>query len=360
MPNSERETQITEFLSVNGWGAATRAPVPGDASSRRYERLVRGGKKAVLMDAPEDKDGVVCPADATPQQRQALGYNAQARLAGSSLSAFICLATALTRRGFAAPRILAADVDAGLLLLEDLGDNLYAPVLAKVPLREMEIYQKAITCLAAIYRSSFASDLNARGLNWHVGDYDDTALQAEADLFLQWYVPHFGQTISEEAKTEWQQIWSKNFTYLNAHASGLALRDFHAENIFDLEGGVGLIDFQDALFAHPSYDLVSLLEDARRDVDPELISPLIAQFCAEAGIENDDKFRAAYAVQGAQRNAKILGIFVRLAVRDGKANYLDLTPRVRTHFQTDLAHPALADLRAWIKKYAPSALEENL
>ena len=308
------------------------------------------------MDAPEDKDGIVCPVDATPQQRQELGYNARARLASSSLSAFICLAMALTRRGFSAPRILAADVDAGLLLLEDLGDGLYAPVLAKAPLREKELYQKAVTCLAAIYRSSFASGLNARGLTWHVGNYDDTALQAEADLFLQWYVPHFEAPISQAAKTEWRQIWAQCFTHLNAHASGLALRDFHAENIFDLEDGVGLIDFQDALFAHPSYDLVSLLEDARRDVDPELISPLIAQFCLEAGIEDDDKFRAAYAVQGAQRNAKILGIFVRLAVRDGKASYLDLIPRVRAHFRNDLSHPALADLKAWIKKYAPSAL----
>lgn len=360
LPDFERESQIKEFLRVHGWGGAARTAVPGDASARRYERLILKDKKAVLMDAPEDADGLICPIDATLGQREALGYNAQARLAGSSLSAFICLATALSRRGFHAPHIMASDAETGLLLLEDLGDELFAHVLSKNPTREGEIYQKAITCLAALYRSSFSPNLKARGLNWYVGDYDDIALQAEADLFLQWYVPYFDTPLSPTARSEWVQIWQESLTHLKAHAPGLALRDFHAENIFDLEEGVGLIDFQDALFAHPSYDLVSLLEDARRDVDPNLIAPLIAQFCDKAGIENNDAFQAAYAVQGAQRNAKILGIFIRLAVRDNKTNYLDLIPRVRAHFQTDLAHPALCDLRAWIEKYAPSALEDNV
>ena len=309
------------------------------------------------MDAPEDRDGVLCPVDASDEQRAALGYNAKARLAGSSLSAFICLATALTRRGFAAPHIIAADRDAGLLLLEDLGDDLYARVLADSPEREYALYKKAISCLAAIYRSSFAVDLQARDTHWHIGTYDEMALRTEAELFLGWYIPKYEAPLSQSAKDEWKDIWAGCFAHLNAHPHGLALRDFHAENIFDLKGHVGLIDFQDALFAHPSYDLVSLLEDARRDVSPDIIDPLISQFCKEAGIEEDGTFRRAYAVQGAQRNAKILGIFVRLAVRDKKTHYLNLIPRVRAHFQTDLSHPALADLKMWIEKHAPSALE---
>ncbi len=357
MPSSKRESQIKDFLHVHGWGKAVRTVVPGDASSRRYERLALKNKKSVLMDAPDDQDGVTCSVGMNLEQRQALGYNAQARLAGSSLPAFICLATALTRRGFAAPRILAADIKAGLLLLEDLGDDLFAGVLEKHPDQEEVLYKKAVSCLGAIYRSSFAQDLSAHGANWHVGTYDDMALLAEADLFLQWYVPHFENSVSEKAKAEWGKIWVESFQYLRAHPTGLALRDFHAENIFALEGKVGLIDFQDALFAHPAYDLVSLLEDARRDVKADLIEPLMAQFCHEAGIENNAAFRRAYAVQGAQRNAKILGIFVRLAVRDKKPHYLDLITRVRAHFQTDLSHPDLADLRGWIENYAPSALQ---
>ena len=359
METYSREGLIKEFLKTHGWSEAIRTPVPGDASARRYERLVMGDTRAVLMDAPEDKDDVNCPIDARGEKREALGYNAKARLAGSSLSAFICLATALTRRGFAAPRILAANIEAGLLLLEDLGDGLYARVLEKTPNREAELYQQAVSCLAAIYRSSFSEDLQARGTHWHIGGYDEMALQAEADLFLDWYVPHFEAPLSKEAKGEWRKIWVNAFSHLSAHAPGLALRDFHAENIFDLGGRVGLIDFQDALFAHPSYDLVSLLEDARRDVSADLIDPLITQFCAQSGIPDDGYFRAAYAVQGAQRNAKILGIFVRLAVRDNKVGYLDMIPRVRAHFQTDLSHPALFELKAWVLSHAPSAWEET-
>ncbi len=354
MSHSEREAEILAFLHAHNWGKAVHSPVPGDASARRYERLALSGKRAVLMDAPEDKDGVCCPVDATPDDRITLGYNAQARLAGSSLSAFVCVATALTRRGFAAPRILALDKDAGLLLLEDLGENLYAHVLEKTPKREEELYEKAVHVLAAIYRSSFSDTLQARGLTWHVGDYDDTALLAEANLFLEWYMPHFEKPISGAAKAEWIQLWAQSFKSLRAHAPGLALRDFHAENIFDLSGGVGLIDFQDALFAHPSYDLVSLIEDARRDVSPSLAAPLISQFCQEAGIVEDDKFHAAYNVMAAQRNAKILGIFVRLAVRDKKPKYLELIPRVAAHFNKDISHPALAPIQVWMQKYAPS------
>lgn len=353
---SDRTSEINAFLQTNGWGAAERIAVPGDASTRRYERLALGPKKAVLMDAPFDTDGPACPIGASEADRKVLGYSAQAMLAGSDPSAFVCLASALTRRGFAAPQILGVDLKAGLLLLEDLGDALFARVLESVPSCEEDIYSQAVSCLASIYRSSFSNTLIAHGTEWTVETYDNLALQTEADLFLDWYVDEFDTSINAEARAEWVQIWSRAFTHLNAHATGLALRDFHAENIFALEDGVGLIDFQDALFAHPSYDLVSLLEDARRDVDLSLVAPLISQFCQEAGIVEDDKFHAAYAVQGAQRNAKILGIFVRLARRDGKPHYLDLIPRVRAHFQNDLSHPALADVRAWCEEHTPSVL----
>jgi len=340
-----REQLIRAFLSANGWGDAKRAPVQGDASSRSYERLVRGDERAVLMNAPF-----------TPSQDP---YATTAKLAGSNPDAFICLGTELTRRGFSAPRTLAADMDNGLLLLEDLGADLFARILERDPQKERELYQAAISCLAALYRSSFSDKMTARDAKWHVGSYDAPALQAEADLFLDWYIPEFDAPLSDKARQDWHDIWATLFPLLDTHAPGLALRDFHAENIFwlperDGTANIGLIDFQDALFAHPSYDLVSLLEDARRDVDANMVDALITQFCREAGIADDDNFRAAYAVMGAQRNAKILGIFVRLARRDGKTHYLDMVPHVAAHFIRDLSHPALSDLCDWMYQYTQS------
>lgn len=345
-----REHLIGEFLQKNNWGDAKRTPFPGDASSRSYERLQRGDEHIVLMNAPfvPHKDP----------------YSIAAKLAGSDPDAFICLATALTRRGFSAPRILATDRDNGFMFLEDLGSDLFSQVLAKDPSKEKELYCTAIDCLAAIYRSSFAENLNAHGAQWRVRKYDTQALQTEADLFLEWYVPEFGLAVDEDTKVVWYEIWADAFTQLDAHAHGLALRDFHADNVFwlperEATAKIGLIDFQDALTAHPSYDLVSLLEDARRDVDLNMIDSLIARFCENAGIVDDDRFRAAYAVQAAQRNAKILGIFVRLARRDGKERYLDMIPRVAEHFTRDISHPVLAKLRQWVTAFAPKVLETN-
>jgi len=343
--NPTREHLIGAFLSANGWGKAKRTPVQGDASTRSYEKLKLGSKHALLMNAP-------FTLSKNPYMRTA-------KLAGSDPQAFICLATELTRRGFSAPHILAADMDNGLLLLEDLGANLFAQVLMRQPQKELQLYQAAISCLAALYRSSFPDDMTAREAQWHVSSYDAPALQAEADLFLDWYIPEFDAPLSRKAKQGWHDIWGNLFPVLDSQSAGLALRDFHAENIFwlpqrDGTANIGLIDFQDALFAHPSYDLVSLLKDARRDVDPNMVDDLITQFCQEAGIADDKNFRTAYAVMGAQRNAKILGIFVRLARRDGKAHYLDLIPRVAAHFIRDLSHPGLAELRNWMCQHVQS------
>ena len=158
-----------------------------------------------------------------------------------------------------------------------------------------------------------------RQVEWRLRAYDITALQTEVDLMLDWYAADVGRRVSASARRGWTAIWAELFRALEAHPPGLALRDFHAENIFWLPerqsvARVGLIDFQDGLMAHPAYDLVSLLEDARRDVSPALIPDLIGRFCEKAGIRNDAAFATAYAVMGAQRNAKILGIFVRLAL----------------------------------------------
>jgi len=355
---SDRENEIAEFLKNAGWGTARQQTFPGDASTRSYRRLFLGKNTAVLMNAPAQAEAPSCPPDASPEVRTKLGYNALARLAGPNLAAFAGLTEELTARGFSAPRILSADLPDGLLLLEDLGDDLFARAIP-AGADETELYRHSVEALAAIYRSSFPSELNHHGGNWHILDYDGPALLAETELFLDWYVEkHLGRELSATDRQSWRDAWTALFPALATEASGLALRDYHAENLLWLPdrtgpARAGLIDYQDALFAHPAYDLVSLLEDARRDVPQDLAADMKAHFLKCAHISDADAFDAAYAVLGAQRNAKILGIFVRLAMRDGKPKYLDLLARVARHFLTDISHPALSDIRALIHDLAP-------
>ncbi|GJL98124.1 MAG: aminoglycoside phosphotransferase [Hyphobacterium sp.] len=359
---SDREHETSGFLKAAGWGSARQEAFPGDASTRSYRRLFRSDETAVLMNAPAGAEAPACPPDATPDVRHQLGYNALARLAGPNLAAFAGLTEELTARGFSAPRILAADLPGGLLLLEDLGNDLFARAIP-AGADEAELYSHGVDALAAIYRSSFPSQLNHHGGTWRVLDYDTPALLAETELFLDWYAEqHLGRALSDTDRQSWRETWRAVFPALDTQAKGLALRDYHAENLLWLPdrtgpARAGLIDYQDALFVHPAYDLVSLLEDARRDVPTELAANMKKRFVAAAHISDTDAFDTAYAVLGGQRNAKILGIFVRLAIRDGKPKYLDLLPRVARHFLTDLSHPALSDVKALIHDLAPELHE---
>lgn len=357
-----RTAQREAFLNKAGFGEAVITPFPGDASTRSYFRLQSGDQNVILMDAPGGAESPACPPLATPQERAALGYNAQARLAGNNTAAFAALANALTARGFSAPRIHSADIPSGFLVLEDLGDDLFARVIPDQH-SELELYLAAAETLGAIYRSSFAAELEAFGSHWKVQAYDETALLAETELFLDWYVKERSKGIDEGDRERWLTAWRDVLPALEAHAPGLVLRDFHAENLLwlpgrDAEARVGLLDFQDALFGHPAYDLVSLLEDARRDVSPDIIAPVSNRFFDTAGLANRNAFDAATAILAAQRNAKILGIFVRLAKRDGKPRYLDLLPRVAAHFVRDISHPALEPIRAVVRDLAPTVFAE--
>ncbi len=357
-----RTAQREAFLNEAGFGEAHVTPFPGDASTRSYFRLHRGDQHVILMDAPGGAESPACPPDAAPEERKSLGYNAQARLAGNNTAAFAALAKALVARGFSVPRIHAADIQSGFLILEDLGDNLFAQIIPDQH-NELELYLAAAETLGAIYRSSFARELEAYGSRWTVQSYDETALLAETELFLDWYVSGRGKGFNEKDRERWLTAWRDVLPVLDTHAPGLILRDFHAENLLwlpdrDAEARVGLLDFQDALFGHPAYDLVSLLEDARRDVSPETITPVSNRFFEAAGLANRDAFNAAAAILAAQRNAKILGIFVRLAKRDGKPRYLDLLPRVAAHFVRDISHPALEPVRAVVRDLAPTVFAE--
>lgn len=358
---SERLAWLEEFVAHAGWGEAAREPIQGDASTRSYARLSMQGRKAVLMNAPKGDEAPGEPDGASVELRRALGYNAMARLAGPNLEAFLTVAQQLSMRGLSAPHIIAADVDLGFALLEDFGDTDYWRVIHNDPAMERPLYEAAVDVLAVIYRSSFASRANYNGHGWLIRDYDDTAMLAETDLFLDFYAPDVGRPIGDAARAEFYDLWRAAFQRLKTHAPGLCLRDFHAQNLFWLPGRegqarVGLIDFQDALWAHPAYDLASFLEDARRDVDPALFEPLKARFCEKSGLRYDEDFKAAYAVMAAQRNTKVIGFPVRADVQHKKSQYRGLIPRIQAHLKQDLSHPALADLQAWFAANVPEVL----
>jgi aminoglycoside/choline kinase family phosphotransferase len=294
------------FLQACGWGGAAIAPLAGDASFRRYFRVRLDDRVGVLMDAPPPEE------DVRP---------------------FLAVAAYLRGNGFAAPAILGEDAANGLLLLEDFGDRLMRQVVEADPAGEHDVYAQAIDVLKALHERPAAA----------VPPYDRAVIQREVGLLTEWYVPAVGATVDEAG---YRAAWDAVFDALELAAPVTVLRDYHAENLMPLaDGRLGLLDFQDALVGHPAYDLVSLLQDARRDVNPALERSMLARYGAVDP--------AAYAAWGAQRNAKILGIFARLWRRDGKPRYLAYQPRVWGYLERDLAHPALAPVREWFDANLP-------
>ena len=340
-----------EFLDASGWGGAQQTPLAGDASSRSYARVAGEKGRALLMSAPPAAEAAPCPPGASPDQRRTLGYNACARLAGPNLNAFIAIAETLRGAGLSAPEIYAADPARGLALIEDLGDDLFARVVDDRG--ERMLYENAIDVLLHLHERAPAPPC-ADG--FEMLGYDHLALMAEAQLLIDWYWPlKKGAPADEAIREEYSSIFDTLLSGL-APPEVIVLRDYHAENLLWLPDRkapacVGVIDFQDGLLGSRAYDLVSLLEDARRDVDPALADAMIDRYSVGAKI--GDQFFHDYAVLAAQRNAKILGVFARLAKRDGKPRYLDLLPRVEAHFRNDLARPQVAPLRAFVQTHFP-------
>jgi aminoglycoside/choline kinase family phosphotransferase len=324
---AEREPQIQAFLAAQGWGDALRRTLADDASFRRYERLARGGRCAVLMDAPPPKENV---------------------------GPFLDVDRVLRDMGLSAPEVFAEDRDLGLLLLEDFGDPTYTRVLAEDPAREAELYALAVDLLVALRRRF----KGAAG----IPSYDLPLLQREANLLVEWYYPAIhGTEAPRSLCDDFEGLWREAFAALPTEADTLVLRDFHVDNLMWLRdrpdiSACGLLDFQDAVIGHPAYDLVSLLEDARRDVPHDLASQLIDRYLAAFPGTDAAAFRQAYALYGAQRSTKILGIFTRLDRRDGKPVYLKHIPRVWRWLEGDLSHPALRPLRTWFDRVFPAEL----
>jgi aminoglycoside/choline kinase family phosphotransferase len=354
-----RQDAMNVFLKDAGWGAADRRPLPGDASSRHYIRLHLGKRTAMLMDQPQGAEAPTAPSDASPEERHALGYNALARLAGADCARFVAAARYLRKRGLAAPEIHAADAGHGFLLLEDLGDDLYTDVLTHGG-DERALYGAAIEALVRLHDEAAPREL-VQGKPLYA--YDETAQLAEIDLLTEWFVPAATGRAADGAQVEEHRaLWRQALRALNRETAVFVHRDYHAQNLIwrGKENGlarVGVIDFQDALGGSPAYDLVSLLEDARRDVAPELAETMTALYLREARVNgaklDPAGFRADAATLAAQRNVKIIGIFARLAKRDAKPRYLAHLPRVWRYMERDLNHPALAPLKSWYDRNIP-------
>ncbi len=322
----DREHLIKKFLDQAGWESAERKLLAGDASFRRYDRLTKSRESAVLMDAPPPHE------DVRP---------------------FVRIARHLFDHGFSVPKILAEDQDAGLLLLEDLGDNTYTKLLAQKH-DERDLYTLAVDTLIALH--SFPENtITPPG----VQTYDMPRLIEEVGRLLEWYLPLVGAPpLSKKEIETFDDLWRDLLPRAWAVPSSLILFDFHVDNLLLLSDrpgikACGLLDFQDAVVGPITYDLMSLLEDARRDVDQALISDLKARYLSAFSSLDKDAFDTSWAIMAAQRHVRVLGTFARLKIRDGKPHYLQHIPRLWRYMDTCLSHPALNDLKAWFDTHIP-------
>jgi aminoglycoside/choline kinase family phosphotransferase len=331
LSNPERNAMRADFVRRAGWGDAAERLLAGDASFRRYYRLTRAADgaagRAVVMDAPPPQE------DVRP---------------------FVAVARHLLGLGISAPEILAEDPANGFLLIEDLGDDTYARVLAAGG-DEGDLYRLATDVLLTLHHAG------PRALMPGLGAYRGEALVEAALLLPEWYLPAVTGRPTPAAELDaYRAAWHACLAHLPATADTLLLRDYHQDNLLFLprRPGVracGVLDFQDAQQGHPSYDLVSLIEDARRDVSPAVQRACFDRYVVEAGLDATD-FATGFALMAAQRHARVIGVFVRLLNRDGKPDYLQHLPRVWRLFEQALRHDALLPLRDWVDRLLPPEL----
>ncbi|WP_374575315.1 N-acetylmuramate/N-acetylglucosamine kinase AmgK [Phenylobacterium sp.] len=354
----DREALKTAFLADQGLGDAKREMLAGDASTRRYERLHRPGKPSLIfMDQPPVESSP-CPPAATPAERRAAGYNAMARLAAGRVDAFICAADWLHGQGLSTPRVAAFDVEAGLAVLEDLGDDLYANLIAGGA-DEAPLYDDAIDALVAIHAVRPPEILAVDGLRWPLLAYDDLALATGGEMFLEWWPKYAGMApFSPEAVAEWDALWAPIRARGEAGAGVFCHRDYHAENLIWLPGRkgparVGMLDFQDALRAHPAWDMSMLLHDGRRDVSPEREAAALARYFELRPEVDRARFLADYHALGALNVSRILFIFARQVAGFGRPKYEAFMPRMWRYLNQCLADPELAPIKAWFDANIP-------
>ncbi|WP_375413352.1 tRNA (adenosine(37)-N6)-threonylcarbamoyltransferase complex ATPase subunit type 1 TsaE [uncultured Bradyrhizobium sp.] len=349
----ERLQALREFLDGAGFADAKRRRMAGDASTRSYARLARDDGFVILMNSPKRPDG---PAiyDGKP-------YSAAVHLA-EDVNPFVAIANGLRARGFSAPAIHHADLDAGFLITEDFGSASFVEGDPPAPVPER--YQAATDMLAALHRQPLPETLAlAPGITYTIPTFDTDALLVEVGLMPEWYLPDRNALLSAARHAEFTAMWRELLAKPATAAPTWVMRDFHSPNLIWLDARtefakVGIIDFQDAVLGPAAYDLVSLLQDARIDV-PEpfelamLTRYMKARLAADAGFD-PAAFAELYAIMSAQRNTRLLGTFARLNRRDGKPHYLKHQPRIWTYLNRSLTHPALEVIRAWYTVHVPA------
>ena len=343
---------LREFLTGARYADATRRRMAGDASTRSYARLMRDDGVVILMNAPRRADG--------PAIYNGKSYSAAVHLA-ENVEPFVAIANGLRSRGFSAPAIHHADLDEGFLITEDFGDVGFVRGDPPVPIAER--YQAAVDTLAALHREALPGILPLTpNISYTIPVFDTDALLVEVGLMPEWYMPDHEVELTDALRNEFIAMWR---TLLDQHAAlsrTWVMRDFHSPNLIWLDeraeiAKVGIIDFQDAVLGPASYDLVSLLQDARTDVPESLELAMLTRYIkARRAFDNafdPAAFARLYAVMSAQRNTRLLGTFARLNRRDGKPHYLRHQPRIWTYLNRSLAHPALTELRDWYAANVP-------
>jgi tRNA threonylcarbamoyl adenosine modification protein YjeE len=349
----ERMATVRGFLAESGLSEAQRRPMAGDASTRSYERLTLGDRHLILMNWPRRPDG--------PPVRDGKPYSEIAHLA-ESVVPYVAMARGLREHGLLAPEVHHADLEQGLLVIEDLGEEGVVAGDPGAPIEER--YETAVDALLALHEQQLPDLLPvAPHLEYQIPSYDLQAFLIEAELILDWYLPRLEAPVTDRARQEFRALWTEALAPALETPPTWVLRDFHSPNLLWLParkglGRLGILDFQDAVMGPPAYDLASLLQDARVDV-PEIIElALLGRYlrrrrAADTGFEGD-QFIKLYVTLAAQRASKILGIFARLDRRDGKPQYLRHMPRIWDYLQRSLAHPALAPLNGWYSQHIPA------
>ena len=321
---TDRDTIISEFLVASGWKNATQTHLAGDASFRRYQRISLGQRRAILMNSPPDKE---------------------------NLAPFVFITKLLRSLGYSAPEIYAEDMDAGLILLEDFGDTTFT-LMISASTDEKKLYECAIDLLIDLHSRPQMQAIPP-GLHF----YDNRTLIREALLLTDWYIPQVAKNRpTDDAKMSYEMIWENLLPLCRTMNNTLVLRDFHADNLMWLPdrtgiAACGLLDYQDAVSGPPTYDLMSLLEDARRDLNPNMVKHLLQRYLLAFPDLNPDDFRKAFLILAAQRHCKVIGIFSRLAVRDNKTAYLSHIPRVWQMLEDACSSSILLPLKIWLDRF---------
>jgi tRNA threonylcarbamoyl adenosine modification protein YjeE len=352
-PRVDRMAAARQFIAESGYSEAVRTRLQGDASTRRYERLALGEKRAILMNWPRRADG--------PPVRDGKPYSAIAHLA-ESVVPFVAMANGLRQSGFSAPTIHHADLSHGLLIIEDLGDERVVSGDPAAPIKER--YETAVDAMLALHAQRRPDTLPvAPNVEYRLPPYDLSAFLIEAELLLDWFLPRLDAAIPDDERDSFRALWRELLQPIIDAPPTWVLRDFHSPNLLWLPrrteiARLGILDFQDAVMGPPAYDLASLLQDARVDISEQMELGLLGRYVrgrrqAEADFD-PTHFIKVYVTLAAQRASKILGIFARLDMRDRKPQYLRHMPRVWQYLQRSLGHPALESLNAWYIAHVPA------